>query len=125
MRSAVRDGKSSRVNPFPDIEARLVLQGKLLYALPRVNFAGIQLSTGIHGSLMDPVELPCVASTMTERPHDSAVITLQNPDYLIASVSNEQVLLLGIMGEAKSPNGAIEQSLGYYEKFLNKLTLLG
>jgi len=60
---------------------------------------------------------------MAESFYHRSIAALKNPNDVVLSVCNEQVLLFGITGKGKRGYSTMAQSIGSHEEFLHKLAL--
>ena len=95
---------------------------EFLDSLPRIHLTRVEIAVRIHGSLMHPVKLTCVAPVVTEARHDGAVVAVENPDDVIFAVSYQQIFLPGIVRELDCPDGPVTESRRTDEKFLYELS---
>src|ERR1700722_1074148 len=78
-----------------------IFQDKFLRALSGVDFTGINVSLGIHGDRIDPVELPCHAAVVADGACQSALFAVMDPDLVVRAVCEEHILLLCVMREGE------------------------
>src|SRR5215467_1857432 len=90
-----------------------VRQHKLLSALTGIHFAGIDVSLGVHGNRVDPMELASHAAIIANGPDDVALFSVMDPDLVVRAVCNQHVLLIRVMRERKiidRPAHAVEEA---------------
>jgi hypothetical protein len=96
---------------------------EFLDPLARIHLTRVEIAVRIHSSLMHPVKLSCVAPVVTEARNDSTVVAVENPDDIVFAISDQQILLPGVMREFDCPDGPVAEGRRMDEKFFYKLSL--
>src|SRR6266581_1407776 len=78
-----------RVRPGLSIS---ILQDKFLRPFPGIHFAGIDVSLGIHGDRIDPMELSRHAAIVADRACQCALFTVMDPDFVVRAVCKQHIL---------------------------------
>src|SRR5215469_15846072 len=107
------------------ISVRLFSQRELLDAFSIICFACVNAAVGIDRDLVQLMELACVSALGTEMPHFDTVAAPDDPNGIIATIGDQQVLLPLVMREGQRIGGSAAQSGRMDIELLEKFALLG
>src|SRR5882672_10623636 len=80
----------------------VLLRGdKLLNPFAVFHFTGVDVSLGVHGDRIDPMELSRITAVASKGARQSAVVTIEDPDHIVCAVRNQDVLLLRVRREGQ------------------------
>src|SRR6516225_5597725 len=71
-------------------------QDELLNALAVLHFTGVDVSLGIGGDRVDPMQLAGVAAVAAERTRQGAILAVENPNHVVGAVGGQHVFLLRV-----------------------------
>src|SRR6185436_17795944 len=103
---------------------RLLNPFETLYAFSGIDVSGKDVAVRIDGHGMHPVEFTGVAPLAPERPDLLASFAQQNMDFVIGTVTDEQVFLSRIRREANIPDGAHKTRIRFEPEFRNETAVL-
>jgi hypothetical protein len=66
-----------------------VHEHKSLYALPSVNFSGIEIPLRVRHNLVDPVKLAGVSAIVSGLSKHRAILAAQRPDHIVLAVCDK------------------------------------
>src|SRR5437879_5339062 len=86
------------------MEARFsvaIREDEFLDALSGFDLAGVEISLGIHGDGIDPVEIAGHASVIADGTFQLAGFAIVNPNFVVGAISNENVFAIRIVREGE------------------------
>ena len=92
---------------------------ELLDSFVLFHLSGVDVPLRVHGDRVDPVKLAGVRTITAESAERLAAIAVENPHFVIRSVSDVEVLLLRITREGKLVGGSARRELLVIETAAN------
>ena len=97
---------------------------EFLHSLSMLDFCRIDITSGIHGYVMDPVELSGITTAAAEMVNNSQILPVQYPYALGCAIGTIEERLLRIVRKINIHYGPIASRIPGDKCFFHKLTIL-
>src|SRR4051812_44773277 len=117
--------RTSSVEPIVKLRRIASFPHEFLDALAFVRFTRVQVTARVHGDAADTVELPGIPAAAANRGAGRLQrVTVENNDFLVVTVGDEQKPLLRVVRERHVPHRSVAGGVLGDDPFLHELAVL-